>query len=278
MLPPEQGSHVVNVRPSNQNPILRKLENLFALSDAEKATLSRLPIMVTDIGQGQDVVREGDRPTRCFALLEGFTCFYKTTGKGKREIVALHVPGDIPDLQSLHLSTLDSSIATLSPCKVAFVQHEAVHHLCREHARIGSALWRELLIEASIGREWTTNVGQRAGTSRVAHLFCEIIARMRAVGLAGDHACHFPVTQTNLADASGMSTVHLNRCVQELRAAKLLVLHGGKLEILDWERLKAKADFRPAYLHLGQGRAEPERDDRFAPSLLMAGSSVRSRG
>jgi CRP-like cAMP-binding protein len=139
--------------PKTHGPIIHKLESTFTLSEEEKAALSSLPVQITDLRRGQDIVREGDRPLRSFALLESFTCNYKVTGSGRREIVAFHVPGDMPDLQTLHLQVLDFSIATLSPCKVAFVQHEALRSLCQQHPRITMALWRETLIEASVSRE-----------------------------------------------------------------------------------------------------------------------------
>lgn len=234
------------------NPIIRKLESIITLSDDEKAAVSSLPVQVTEISRGQDVVREGDRPTRSFALLSGFTCNFKVTGTGNRQIAAFHIPGDMPDLQSLHLPVLDFSIATLSLCKVAFIQHEALNNLCEQHSRIGRVLWREALVEASVGREWTMNIGQRPGASRIAHVLCELLTRMRAVGLAEGSSCAFPMTQADLGDVTGISPVHVNRCLQELRAAALIKLDDGKLDVLDWERLKAKADFEAAYLHLGR--------------------------
>ena len=130
---------------TEQNLIIRKLESTFRLSDEERAALEALPMQVQAIRADQDIVREGDRPTRCFALLEGFTATYKMTGDGKRQIHSWHVPGDIPDLQSLHLRVLDFSIGTLTPCRVGFIQHEPLRELCRRQPRIMEAFWRETL-------------------------------------------------------------------------------------------------------------------------------------
>lgn len=232
------------------NPIIRKLESIFALSDEEKAALSRLPVQITTIGRGQDIVREGERPTRSFALLDGFTHTYKVIGSGKRQIVAVHVPGDIPDLQSMHLPRLDVSIGTLARCEVVFMQHQILRQLCQQYPRIGAALWRETLIEASVSREWTANNGQRPGTSRIAHILCELTFRLRAVDLVEGNVCTIPMTQAELGDATGMSAVHVNRCLQDLRAGGLIRLTGNHLEIPDWSAMTAVADFDPAYLHL----------------------------
>jgi CRP-like cAMP-binding protein len=234
---------------TEQNLIIRKLESTFRLSDEERAALEALPIQVQAIRADQDIVREGDRPTRCFALLEGFTATYKMTGDGKRQIHSWHVPGDIPDLQSLHLRVLDFSISTLTPCRVGFIQHEPLRALCRKQPRIMEAFWRETLVDAAIFREWITNVGRRDAYNRVAHILCEWVLRLRAVGLVKDHTCDLPMTQNELADATGISTVHVNRVLQELRGNGLIVLRGNRLEVLDWDQLRQVGDFDPTYLH-----------------------------
>ena len=230
--------------------VIRHLETSFKLSDDEKAAVEKLPMNITDIRADQDVVREGDRPTRCFALLEGYGCTSKMTGEGKRQIMAFHVPGDVPDLQSLHLEVLDMSVSTLTPCKVGFIEHEVMRDLCVRYPRIAAALWRDTLISAAVFREWVMNVGRRQAYGRMAHLLCEWVIRMRAMGLAEDHACDLPMTQNELADATGMTTVHVNRTLQELRRHKLIELKGSKLTVLDWEGLTKTGDFDPTYLHL----------------------------
>ena len=237
---------------SNSHPLIRKLESIFTLTDEERDALVSLPMQIADLKADQDVVREGDRPSRSFVLLEGFACTYKVTGEGKRQIMAFHISGDIPDLQSLHLKVLDNSVGTITPCKVGFIQHETLHDLCERFPRIARALWRETLIDASIFREWITNVGRRDGTSRMAHILCEMMVRLRAVGLAQDHTCDLPITQSELADATGLTTVHVNRVLQQLRGAGLITLKGGVLSVLDWDGLKKAGDFDPTYLHLEQ--------------------------
>jgi CRP-like cAMP-binding protein len=235
---------------SDKNSLIRKLESIFDLSEDERQSLENLPMRVTAINADQDIVREGDRPSRCGLLLSGFACTYKVTAQGKRQIVSFNIPGDISDLQSLHLKVLDSSISTMSPCRVGFITHEALRDLCIRHPRIAAALWRGTLIDAAVFREWVVNVGRREGTSRVAHVLCELLVRLRAVGLVEDHACDLPITQTEFADAVGFTTVHVNRILQQLRNDGLIELKGERLFVPDWERLKQAGEFDPAYLHL----------------------------
>jgi CRP-like cAMP-binding protein len=235
--------------------LIRKLERGLHLVDEERAALESLPVRVEQIRTDQDIVREGDRPEKCFVLLEGFAAALKRTGAGKRQIMTFHIAGDIPDLQSLHISRLDNTVSTITPCKVGFVEHDALVDLCARFPRITNALWRETLTDAAIFKEWVLNVGRRDAYAGVAHLICEVVTRMRAVGLVHDDRCAFPMTQNELADAVGISAVHVNRTLQELRAAGLIALGRGKLHLLDWEGLKQAGDFVPDYLYLEEERA-----------------------
>src|SRR5215217_8153556 len=141
------------------NPMIRKIASIFALNDDERQALQNLPMQVVAIKADQDIVREGDRPSRSCLLLSGFACTYKVTVQGKRQIVSFNLPGDIPDLQSLHLKVLDNSVSTISPCTVGFVAHEVLRDICERYPRIAAAFWRETLIDAAIFREWVMNVG-----------------------------------------------------------------------------------------------------------------------
>jgi CRP-like cAMP-binding protein len=239
----------------DHNPMIRKLESIFSLTDGERQALENLPMQVTIIKENQDLVREGDRPSRSCLILSGFTCTYKVTGEGKRQIVTFSIAGDVPDLQSLHLKTLDISIATLTPCRIGFITHEDLWDLCMRHPRIAAAFWRETLIEGAIFREWVLNVGQREAYPRMAHVFCELLVRLRAVGLVEGYSCDLPITQGEFADALGVTNVHINRVIQEMRADGLIELKGERLNIPDWEKLKQAGDFEPTYLHLESNQA-----------------------
>ena len=239
----------------DDNRFIRKLEVILDLSGDERQALDNLPMQVTVMKEGQDIVREGDSSSRCFLLLSGFACTYKVTGNGKRQIVGFSIPGDSPDLQSLHLDVLDNSLGTLTPCRVGFITHEALRDLCERCPRIASAFWRATLIDAAIFREWVMNVGQRDAYSRMAHVLCELMVRLRAVGLADNYSCDLPITQAEFADAIGASTVHVNRVLQEMRAHGLIELRGDRLFVPDWEKLKRAGDFDPTYLHLKKDQA-----------------------
>jgi CRP-like cAMP-binding protein len=246
---------VVNTLNPKHNPLIHKLDSIFTLTDDERQALKILPMQVVVIKEGQDIVRAGDRPSRSCLLLSGVACVYKVTGDGKRQIMAFNIAGDIPDLQSLHLEVLDNSLGTLTPCRVGFITHEALRDICERYPRITAAFWRETLIDAAVFREWVINVGRREAYNRMAHVFCEMLVRLRAVGLADDHGCTLPITQAEFADAIGVSTVHVNRVLQEMRAHGIIELKGDRLKVPDWETLKRAGDFDPTYLHLKREQA-----------------------
>ena len=235
--------------------MVRKLESTFSLSDDERKALETLPMQVVVIKEDQDLVREGDHPSRSCLILSGFAATYKVTGEGKRQIVSFNIAGDIPDLQSLHLRVLDNGISTLSPCRVGFIPHEALRDICNRYPRLASAFWRETLIDASIFREWVLNVGRRDAYTRMAHVLCELVVRLRAVGLVVDHSCDLPITQAEFADALGVTTVHVNRVLQQMRTEGLIELKGDRLNIPDWDKLKQAGEFDPTCLHLESNKA-----------------------
>jgi CRP-like cAMP-binding protein len=237
---------------SNPSPIslVRKLASIVDLSESERQALLRLPLMVRDLGADQDIVRDQDRPSQCCLILQGFAFRYKMLEIGKRQILSFHIPGDIPDLQSLHIDVMDHSLATLTPSKVGFIAHETVRAFIRAHPRIGDIFWRDTLVDAAVFREWMVGLGRREAYGRIAHLLCEMFARLKAVGLAHDSSCEMPMTQAELGDALGLSTVHVNRTLQQLRADGLISTRGGQVIIHDWDRLQAAGEFDPTYLHL----------------------------
>jgi CRP-like cAMP-binding protein len=175
---------------------------------------------------------------------------YKVLDEGKRQISAFHVAGDMPDLQGLHLSVMDHNLGALTRVTALSVPHEALRELLLRIPELNAPFWRDTLVDAAIFREWVANVGRRPAYQRLAHLFCELYLKQVAVGLARDGRCPMPVTQVDLADATGLTSVHVNRTLRELRRDGLIELRGKRLEIPDWPRLVAAASFNPAYLHL----------------------------
>jgi CRP-like cAMP-binding protein len=234
---------------SQAHPLVLKLESITDLSQDETEALLALPMRVQDIRADQDIVREGDRPSQCCLLLEGLIARYKFTDKGKRQIFAFHTPGDMPDALSLQLKTMDHSLGTVTPCKVGFIQHEHMRDLFRQHPRLIEVFWRETLIDAAIFREWMIGIGRRSAKTRIAHLLCEMVMRLRAVGLQKGNMVPLPITQAEVGDALGLSTVHVNRTLQDLRKENLLEWERGVLTVLDWEGLTLTGEFDPTYLH-----------------------------
>jgi CRP-like cAMP-binding protein len=232
------------------NPLIRRLETITSLSEDEKKAILSLPAKVAGLRADADIVREGDRPSQCCLLVEGFLARYKYLRNGKRQILAFYVPGDVPDLLSLHMDVMDHSLGTLVPSKVAFIPHDALRRLFDQNPRIANAFWRETLIDASLFREWTVNLGSRDAYSRIGHLICEMFLKLKAVGLTNGNSFNFPITQGEIGDATGLSTVHVNRSIQKLRAEGLIVLEKGRCTIPDLSRLEEVAFFDPTYLHL----------------------------
>jgi CRP-like cAMP-binding protein len=231
-------------------PLIRRLETITSLSEDEKMAILDLPARVVELRADTDIVREGDRPSQCCLLVQGFLCRYKNLADGKRQIMAFYVPGDIPDLLSLHIDVMDHSLATIVPSKVAFIPHDALGRLIDQNSRIAKALWRDTLIDASTFREWVVNVGSRDAYSRIAHLICEMFMKLKAVGLSNGNSFEFPITQAEIGDATGLSTVHVNRSIQELRKNGLIILEKSRCTIPDLSRLEEAAMFDPTYLHL----------------------------
>lgn len=243
----------------NDNPLIRKLAYLHPLSDLERELLDKACSRIVRVGPDQDLINEGDRPTECNLLLEGMTCRYKILSEGKRQIFSFHVPGDIYDAQSFVMEVMDHSVATLTPCTIAVIPHTTMVTITEEHPRLARAVWKDTLVDASIFREWMASIGRRSAYQRLAHLMCEIHARLDAVGLATGGRIDWPITQSEIGDALGLSLVHVNRTLQELRGAGLITLKESKLVILDLPGLKTAGDFDPQYLHMKARRSISDR-------------------
>jgi CRP-like cAMP-binding protein len=236
--------------PTPHDRLIRKLESIADLTTEEAEALRRLPMSIRRAAAGSEVVRAGDRPSESCLVVEGFLCRYKLLPNGARQIMSFHVPGDLPDLQCLHLGLMDHSLGTLTASTLAFIPHPALLELTRRYPGITDALWRDTLIDGAIFREWLTGVGRRTAGQRIAHLMCEVYLKMKAVGLARGNGCAFPISQAELSDALGLSPVHTNRVLQDLRRRGLIVFQSKFLSIPDWDALQAAAMFDPSYLHL----------------------------
>lgn len=235
--------------------MIRKLEAIASLTAEEKQAIMALPFLARDIPADQDIVSIGDTPGECCILIEGWACRYKMTPDGGRQIMAFHIPGDMPDQQSLYLKTLDHSIAALTPVTVAFIHHRDLHELARRYDGIANALWRDALVDAAIFREWMVGIGRRSAHQRISHVLCEMAVKAESVGLNDGNTYPWPVTQMELADALGLTDVHVNRVIRDLRLDGLVNVGRGSFVVHDWNGLKKHGQFDPLYLHLDERAA-----------------------
>jgi CRP-like cAMP-binding protein len=231
--------------------LIAKLEHFTRLSSLDKSLIQSLGSQrIRHFGPREDVLREGEMPTEVNLVLSGWACRYKQLEDGRRQIIAFFLPGDLCDHNIFILREMDHSVGTITKVTVAGVSREAFEAATLKHPRITQALWWEALVACAIQREWCVNLGQRNATERMAHLLCELFLRLQTVELTDGNCCEFPMTQAELADAIGLTPVHVNRTLQELRSAGLIDLKKKTLIILDLEALMQVAMFNPNYLHL----------------------------
>lgn len=234
-----------------EQPVLRRLNALRRLSEPGIAAIrAAIRERIIRAAASEDVVCEGDRPDTVRVFLSGWACRYKVLEDGRRQIVNFILPGDTCDAHIYLFSAMDHSIATLTPVVYSELERAAFEQLISTDVTVAEAFYCDTLANGSIQREWAINLGRRDALERVAHVLCELFERLRVVGLVEGKSFAFPVTQMDLADATGLSTVHLNRTLQELRAAGLITLRERSLTILDSKALAGTAMFNPNYLHL----------------------------
>ncbi len=226
--------------------LIRKLRHTTELDDADIEAVMRLPVVVREIDADTPIAREGDKPFNCCFLIKGFCVRAKTTEQGKRQILSVHIPGDLPDLQSLHLPVMDHELRTLSASTIGFVSHVAVRQLARSRPLIAEALWRQTLLDAVLFRDWIVNIGRRPAGQRLLHLFIELQQRLSVVGLVTNETYDLPMTQTDLADATGLTPVHVSRVLKSLREHGLIQMRRSVVTIGNTGRLSELAQIMQA--------------------------------
>ena len=231
-------------------PLVRKLRLWAQFTSAEEDAILRLPYVMKRFEPGNYIVRDGDRPQHACLLVSGFAFRSKLVGDGGRQILAVHIPGDIVDLQNALLRIADHNVQALTNGQVAMIPRQEVQRLAFDRPQVGMAMWYDTLVDGAIHREWTANVGRRDGETRMAHLLCEFGVRLEAIGLGSTAKYDLPMTQEQLADCTGMTPVHTNRILKSLDNRGLTARMKRSVHISDFETLSKVGDFNRDYLHL----------------------------
>ncbi|MEA3067708.1 MAG: hypothetical protein QOK41_1115 [Sphingomonadales bacterium] len=238
-------------------PMVRKLSLYEKLTDADRDAIHALPFSLRKLGASQYIVWDGDKPQHTCLLLSGFAYRHKHAGNGGRQIMSIHMKGDIVDLQNSLLGTADHNVQMLTPGEVAMIPVENMRELAFAHPAVGMAMWYETLVEGSIFREWVLNIGRRDARTRIAHLLCEFAIRLEVAELGHPAAYELPITQEQLADAVALTSVHVNRMLMQLERDGLITRTKRIISIVDWQDLVKVADFEPRYLHLNRNQSPP---------------------
>lgn len=230
--------------------LLLKLRARDEISSDEEAALRGLPDGVIEVPCDKTIIRAGDLLDHSTLLLDGLMCRYKDLKNGSRQISELHVAGDFVDLHSFTLKRLDHNIMALTPCRVAQVPHSRLRRITEELPHLTRVLWFATNLDAAIHREWVLSLGRRPALARVAHFFCELHVRLEIVGMTRGHSFDLELTQVDLAECLGLTSIHVNRMLKVLREQGLVELRSGKAEIRDLEGLRRVAEFSTDYLSL----------------------------
>ncbi len=232
------------------SPLIAKLEHGANLTPADRARLREIAGASRKVDPRTTLIREGEEPRGAYLVLDGIACRCKVLQNGSRQILAYLLPGDTCHLDLKSLREMDHSISTISECTIVDIPRDVIDDLALHHPHIMRALQWSALADESTLREWLVGMGRRNAVNQMAHLFCELLIRLRAIGHALEDSYDLPLTQEELGDALGLSVVHVNRILQALRQERLVSFKGRRLTILDFERLKERAGFNPNYLHL----------------------------
>lgn len=234
--------------------MVARLQLREAISPEDAAAVLALPCTIRALDARAYIVWDGDRPQYSCLLLVGYAIRHKVVGDGGRQILSLHVRGDMVDLQNSLLGHADHSVEMLTAGAVALIPVEAIRRIAIERPMVGMAMWYDTLVEGAIAREWITNLGRRDARTRIAHMLCEFALRFEIAGLGDTTEFQLPMTQEQLADATGLTPIHVNRTLKMLATAGLITRTKRTVRVEDWPALARVGDFNPAYLHLGRDR------------------------
>jgi CRP-like cAMP-binding protein len=233
------------------HPMLRKLSYWGNLDAADETALLGLAYRPKKIARHGYVVREREKTTHSCVILSGFAMRHKIVANGARQILAVHMKGDFVDIQNSFLGIADHSVQVLADAEVAFIPHQLVQQIAFARPNVGLAMWSDSLVDASVFREWLANVGRRDAYTRIAHFLCEFSLRLKVAGLGEATDYELPMTQEQIADCVGLTSVHVNRTLKKLEIDKLITRRNSRaVTVGDWNKLADAGDFDSTYLHL----------------------------
>lgn len=230
--------------------LVRRWSKHSELSPDDRSALLGLPFTRKRFGKDAYIVREGEHTSECSILLKGFAFRQKLLRNGTRQIISFHIPTEFVDLQNGLLGTADHNVQSLDSCEMEIVPRSALLKLSDDRPAIRLAMWIDTLLDASIFREWVVNVGRRDARQRIAHILCEFAVRLESRGLTTDHGFELPMTQEQLADATGLTSVHVNRVLKSLEADGLIDRRRRHIHYDNWRALQDAGDFSRRYLHI----------------------------
>lgn len=234
---------------------MSKLNNFQAHASEDIKLLEDVVSDERVFGKSKDVIQEGQRSQHLYLVLKGWVSRYRMNAHGKVQTLNFHIPGDFCNLHTNLAQGIEYSIGTLAPSVIAYIPHDRIEEISRQNPHLARTFNWLAFNEFSILQEWLFNVGSRPSPQRLAHLLCELLIRVRAAGLTDDHRFYLPLSQAQLSEAMGITVVHTNRVMAQLREEGLIIFEGRQVDVMDWPGLKKYADFEARYLHLDN--AEP---------------------
>jgi len=229
---------------------VNRLASRSFLTDAEKSAVLGLSGRTKQVKAHVDFVAYGEVVDHSCLVVEGCVGRFGQSRDGSRQITCLYIPGDVADLPSVMSPKSGWGLSALTGTTILRIPHGDIRSLAARHPGVAEALWRDCVADGSIFSEWVVNVGHRDALARLAHLFCEMAIRFEQAGKGNRQSFRLPITQADLADATGLTTVHVNRMLRELRTRAVAEMRSGAVTIQDWNELVAIGEFDPTFMLL----------------------------
>ncbi len=233
--------------------LIAKLERAIALSDDDRSSLLAIFSNTQNFKKGRDILREGEQPDHVHVVINGWAAHCVTLVDGSRQTTAFLMPGDFCNGETTLLRRLDHSVVALTPVTIGTATRERLTALLLDRPNVAQAFWQTTLVDAAVLRTWLVNIAHRKAYQRIAHLMCELHTRLSCLGLVSGSTCAVPLTQEQLGNALGLTSIHVNRMLRRLRNEGLMEFQKRTLTLRNVAELHAMASFNPSYLHANLG-------------------------